>query len=151
MNLQDLIKILKKQENNLNNLHRVVLDKQNFLVSGDDNSLANLIIKEEKLLLNIQLTEESRLKIMQKLFEEYEIKNERFKLKILVKGLENKVNTKILNGILSVERKIKNIITEIKKINNQNMVLIQQSRNLLNETIHAVINASNRSIVDRKG
>lgn len=151
MNLQDLITVLNKQEKNLNDLHKIMLDKQNILINGDDELLNSIIIKEEKLLLNIQLTEESRLKIMQKLFEKYEIDHERYKLEILVDGLKDKVSSKITKGILRIEKRIKNIIGEVTKVNNQNMLLIQQSRNLINETIHALISSSNRSIVDRKG
>ncbi len=151
MNLQELITVLKKQENNLNDLHKVMLDKQNILINGDDELLNTSLIKEEKLLLKIQLTEENRLEIMQKLFEKYEIDHERYKLEILIEGLKDKVNDKIIKGILLIEKRIKNIISEVTKVNSQNMLLIQQSRNLINETIRALINSSNRSIVDRKG
>ncbi len=151
MNLQELITVLKKQENNLNDLHKVMLDKQNILINGDDELLNTSLIKEEKLLLKIQLTEENRLEIMQKLFEKYEIDHERYKLEILIEGLKDKVNDKIIKGILLIEKRIKNIISEVTKVNSQNMLVIQQSRNLINETIRALINSSNRSIVDRKG
>ena len=151
MNLQKLIGVLKKQEENLNELHRTTLDKQAALVNNDSEVLKEIVLKEEKNLLSIQLAEENRLEGMQKLFNEFKIDNERYKLEILIKELEGKVSAKILSGIGRLEKRIKNIIKEVTKVNNQNLLLIQQSRTLINETIQAVINSSNRSIVDRKG
>jgi len=151
MNLQKLITVLKKQQNNLDELHKTALEKQRALVNNDNDALNNSVLKEEKNLLSVQVTEENRLEIMQKLFEEFKIDNERYKLEILIEGMTGKVSQKILNGITSLEKKLKHSIKEVTKINNQNMLLIQQSRNLINETIQAVINSSNKSIVDRKG
>ena len=151
MNLQKLITVLKKQEENLNELHKTTLDKQATLVNNDSEALNEVVLKEEKNLLSIQLTEENRLEVMRKLFSEFKIDNERYKLEILIKGLEGKISDKIISGIGRLEKRIKNIIKEVTKVNNQNLLLIQQSRNLINETIQAVINSSNRSIVDRKG
>lgn len=151
MNLQKLITTLKRQEKNLNDLYKTMLEKQNALINNDGDSLNKFVVAEEKLLLNIQLTEESRLEIMEKLFKEYEIDNERFKLEYLIHGLQEKVSEKIIKGIAVIEKRIKSLITEVTRINGQNLLLIQQSRSLINETIQALINSNNRSIVDRKG
>ena len=88
---------------------------------------------------------------MAKLFAEYSISNERYKLSILVAALRGKVSEVTLNKIGSYEVVIKNIIEKISKVNTQNILLIDQSRQIINETIKAVVNSSNRAIVDRKG
>ena len=151
MKLENLVSVLKSQENNLKHLLEIGLNKKEILVSGDNEKLVEIIKSEEQSLLTLQLNEESRLKLMCDLFNEYNIDNERYKLKILVDNLKGKVSSKILIGIINFEKSIKKLIAEITRINQLNMLLIQQSRNLLNETIHAVLNSSKRSIVDRKG
>ena len=89
--------------------------------------------------------------VMRDLFKEFKIDNERYKLDILIESLEDRINPKILKAIKDSEQRIKTMIKNITATNELNMMLIEQSRGLINETIKAVISASNRSIVDRKG
>ncbi len=150
MSLKKLIEVIDRQEKNLNKLLTVVKKKQEALVTNNNNKLNEVIGLEEKQLLKVQTTEEHRLLLMEQLFEKYEIKNERYKLSILVDSLKGKISDIILRKIESSESVIKNIIEDITKINSQNILLIEQSRQIINETIKAVVN-TNRAIVDRKG
>jgi hypothetical protein len=151
MELKSLFEVLIKQEKNLKALIKIGSEKKEVLIKNDNNRLNEIIADEERLLLQIQLTEEDRLNIMQEIFKDYRIENERLKLEILVENLKYRVNSKILDEITKSERRIKLSIEEINKINHLNMVLIQQSRSLINETVQAIINASTNKIVDRKG
>ncbi|MCB0746234.1 MAG: flagellar export chaperone FlgN [Ignavibacteriae bacterium] len=151
MKLEKLIAVLDKQEDNLKKLLQSVLEKQTALVNGKSDLIKESVSKEEKILLAVQLTEETRLKVMEDLFVEFKIENKRYKLEVLVENLTGKINKNILENISLSERRIKITIREIQKINHQNMVLIQQSRSIINDTITAVLNSKHRSIVDRKG
>ena len=151
MKLEKLIAVLDKQEDNLKKLLQSVLEKQTALVNGKSDLIKESVSKEEKILLAVQLTEETRLKVMEDLFVEFKIENKRYKLEVLVENLTGKINKNILGNISLSERRIKITIREIQKINHQNMVLIQQSRSIINDTITAVLNSKHRSIVDRKG
>lgn len=150
MNLQKLVEVLKKQEMNLVELKKSSLEKQSSLVKNDVDGITTAVFKEERNLLSIQLTEEDRLEIMSKLFKEFNIDKERFKLSILLQELDGKINDKIVVGISQLEDRMKRIIKEVTKINGQNMMLVQQSKSLINETIQAVISNS-KTILDRKG
>lgn len=97
------------------------------------------------------MAEESRLKIMEELFAEYKIENLRYKLEIFIENIKNKIDENIVEIISLLEKNIKKTIKEIQKVNNQNLVLIQQSRSLINETIKALLNSQKRAIIDRKG
>ena len=151
MKLQKLISVLAKQEINLNNLLQIGLDKKESLVSNKYEVLNEVVANEEQTLLFIQMAEEKRLNLMHDLFSEYNIDNERYKIEILVENLKGKIEPKILQSISDSEKRIKQIIGEITRINQLNMVLIQQSRSLINDIVQAVINSSDRSILDRKG
>lgn len=150
MNLQNLISVLTKQETNLKKLLKIVNDKKEVLVNNKLEKLNEIISREENVLLEIQLVEEKRLTEMENLFLENNIDNKRYKLEILVTSLTGKMDPGILSRISGFEKKIKTIVEEITKINHLNMVLIQQSRTIINDTIKAVINTSKRSILDRK-
>lgn len=151
MDLNKLLSVLRTQEKNLKNLLKIGIEKQEILLQNDTAKLNETISHEEQLLLSIQLTEENRLKIMKDLFEFYKIDNERYKLNILVNNLKNRVDSQILMDIIDYEKRIKKSIESINRLNHLNMVLIQQSRSLISETVKAVINASSKSILDRKG
>jgi transcriptional antiterminator len=151
MNLRKLLSLLIKQEKNLMSLQQIGLEKKETLVSNNYEKLSDVVATEEQSLLLIQLTEEKRLSLMENLFVAYNIDNKRYKLEILIENLKGKVDPKILIQISDSEKRMKSIINDIAKMNHLNMVLIQQSRSIMNETIQAVINSSNRSILDRKG
>ena len=150
MNLSKLISIISAQELNLKKLLEIINEKKECLVNNKYERLNEVVAHEEHTLLSIQISEENRLEKMQDLFTEYGIDNERYKLEILVENLTGKVDLKILNNITEGEKRIKNTIEEINRVNHLNLVLIQQSRTLINDTIKAVINTSKRSILDRK-
>lgn len=151
MNLQKLLAVLAKQEKNIKDLFQIGLDKKEVLLNNNYDKLNDIVSIEEQKLLSIQLTEENRLQLMRDLYSEYNIDNSRYKLGILVENLKGKIDSKILSNIASYENKITKMITDLTSVNSLNMMLIQQSRNLINETIQAVINSNSRSILDRKG
>jgi hypothetical protein len=151
MELKQLFEILIKQEKNLKSLLKIGNNKKEILISGNNQRLSEIITAEEQVLLDIQNTEEERLKVMKEIFDHFKIDHVRLKLEILADNLVGKVDKRILDEIRKSEKRIKSSIKEITKTNHLNMVLIQQSRSLINETVQAVINASTNKIVDRKG
>jgi hypothetical protein len=151
MNLQKLFAVLAKQERNLKSLINIGEEKKEVLIANNHDQLHNVIAKEEQMLLTIQLTEEDRLVVMRDLFREFSIDNKRYKLEILIESLKERINHQIIKAISDSEKRIKTLIKKITVINELNMLLIEQSRSLINETIKAVISASTKSIVDRKG
>ena len=151
MKIKKLIEILKEQKNNLNSLLKIVKEKQNVIVNNKLDKLSEYMEKEEKELLEIQITEEKRLHIMQEIFTEYDIKSERFKLEILTKELKSLISETQIENIKTKEMEIKSLIKEITLKNKQNLMLVQQSSQIISETVKAVIDTNKRSIIDRKG
>lgn len=152
MKIKELIEILKEQENNLNSLLEIIKEKQNIIVNNKILKLSEHMELEEKKLLEIQITEEKRLHTMHELFSKYQIKNKRLKLEVLANELRSFVPKIYINSIKEKEIEIKKLIKEITRINKQNLMLVQQSSQIISETVKAVIDTSkNRSIIDRKG
>lgn len=151
MNIQKLLSVLEKQEKNLKELLQIGSDKKETLINSNHSKLNEIVALEEQCLLSIQLTEEARLSIMHDLFLEFNIDNNRYKLEILLQNLKGKVNEQFISKISDLEKEIKKSIKEVTSINSLNMMLIQQSKNIVNETINAVVNSNSRSLLDRKG
>ncbi len=151
MKIKELLKILDEQKLNLMDLVKIVKGKQNVLVNNKLEKLSEYMSLEEKKLLEIQIVEEKRLSVMQQLFSQYNIESERFKLEILITALTNKIPQNFLDSIKQNEREMKNLIQEITRINQQNLLLVQQSSQIITETVKAVIDTSKRSFIDRKG
>ena len=150
MNIQNLISVLSDQELNLKKLLEIINEKKECLVNNKYEQLNEVVASEEHSLLSIQQTEEKRLELMENIFKEFNIDNKRYKLEILVQELKDKIETELITQISDSEKRIKNSIKEINRINHLNLVLIQQSRNIINDTIKAVLKTSKRSILDRK-
>lgn len=151
MNLKKLLSVLVKQEYNLNSLLKKGHEKKDTLVANNYDKLSDIVATEEQILLSIQQLEEKRLNIMQDLFVEYKIDNERYKLEILVKNLNGKVEPQYLAQINAFEKRMKKIISDITEMNHLNLALIQQSRILMNETLQAVMATGSKALIDRKG
>ena len=151
MNLKKLLSLLVKQEYNLKSLLNKGLEKKDTLVANDYDKLSEIVATEEQILLSIQQLEEKRLSIMQNLFVEYKIDNQRYKLEILVSHLDGKVDPQYIVQIKAFEKRMKKIISGITEMNHLNLALIQQSRILMNETLQAVMATGSKALLDRKG
>ena len=78
MNLKKLLSVLINQEKNLKSLLQIGLDKKETLVSSNYGKLSEVVAAEEQSLLSIQLQEEQRLNLMDRLFQEHNIDNKRY-------------------------------------------------------------------------
>lgn len=151
MNLKKLLSLLVKQEYNLKSLLKKGIEKKETLVANKYDILSEIVATEEQILLSIQQIEEKRLFVMRDLFAEYNIDNKRYKLEILVKNLNGKVDSQYLVQINAFEKRMKKIINDITEMNHLNLALIQQSRILMNETLQAVMATGSKALIDRKG
>jgi hypothetical protein len=64
--------------------------------------------------------------------------------------LAGKIIKEELDIIISRENHLKNIVLQLKEINRQNQLLIQNSLSFINETIITLLGNKNKIIVDRK-
>lgn len=152
MKIKELLEVLKKQYGNFKDLSEIVKEKKEVLINNEYENLFDVTSKEEQILLKIQFLEEERLLIMNKIFKEYKINSDEYKIEILIDGIKDKVRPEILKVLKNYEMMIKTTLNNVTLNNELNMMLIQQSRNLINETMQAIVNiGSKQSLVDRKG
>ncbi len=151
MKIEKLLAVLENQKKDLQSLLEAIRKKQEALVSRNTTALEDIIKQEEKLLLKIQNNEEKRLDSIIEIYKNLNISNDNFKLSKLISVLEGKTDEKQLKTLRGLNHTIKGYISEIMKLNRQNMFLIQHTRQFVSETISAILNTTTKSLIDKKG
>lgn len=149
METNELVTILQDQKNNLNILYSTVTQKQRALVSSDYELLEDSISKEEHALLSIQQTEKLRINALHELYKQFSINPNSTKLQEFVEKTRNRIGDETGKKILKLEKDIKEIITLVNNINQQNKYLIDQSRTFIRETIQSVL-AIKKTLLDKR-
>ncbi len=149
MDIKNLFAVLEQQVIDLNELLETSLIKQNAIISYDQNLLEEAILKEEKAVQKVQVSEKNRLKIISDFYQNSSIKNSTFKLKEFAETFKQLIPKKHYEFIYKYESVIKELAIQITVVNRQNLYLIENSRAFLKETIKAIAN-SNKAILDRR-
>ena len=149
MEPKELITILQDQKNNLNQLFSAVSQKQRSLVSSNYELLEDSIMKEERILVNIQQSEKLRVKTLESLYKEFSISANSTRLQDFLEKTRKIIGDDIAANISRLENEIKDIIMRINNVNQQNKYLIEQSRMFIKETIQSVVNMK-KKLLDRR-
>ena len=149
MKTNQLITILKEQEESLRLFLECSINKQKAIVQNDIESLHNSLNHEEKILSQIDNNGKKISSVIENLAKEYGLEMEAVSLSEFLNSVQNKsdINVKVINLL---RNSIKDLISKSSKINEQNKTLIDHSRNFLRETIAVLIGLSKRPLLDKK-
>lgn len=149
MKANELVTALKEQEEILKQFLECSLNKQKAIVQNDIESLHNSLNNEEKILSQIENNGKKISSIISKLAKDYGLELEAVSLSEFLSSVQNKseINVKVINLL---RNSIKDLISKSSKINEQNKILIDHSRNFLRETIAVLIGLSKRPLLDKK-
>ncbi|KAB2847095.1 MAG: flagellar protein FlgN [Melioribacteraceae bacterium] len=150
MSIPNLIELLLKQRENLKRLLDNARKKQHALVANNRELLDECIKDEQKLILAVQNAENGRLQVIKEINREQGFEENEFRLAKLTANLGEVLTNEAKEAIIKSERAIRLFIEEITNTNNQNMFLIQHSKQFIDTTLKAVFGANNKSILDRK-
>jgi len=150
MEIKNILKILKDQYRNLNDLFKIAIEKQKALVKINNTLLDKCIKSEEKLLLNIQQTEKNRLDFIKEFIDSFNYDIENADLRDVMKSIKNNLSEEDLNLMTKYEEKIKGIIIALSKLNEQNLFLIQNSKQFITDTINSLLSKHKKSLLDVK-
>lgn len=150
MNIEKLIDLLIKQRNNLRNLLENARKKQDALISSNREVLDECIKDEQKLILAVQSAESGRLETIKEINREQGFEENEFRLAKLTSNLGEVLTYEAKEAIIKSERVIRNFIEEITQTNQQNLFLIQHSKQFIDSTLKAVFGTNKKSILDRK-
>ena len=150
MSIPNLIELLLKQIENLKRLLDNARKKQKALVANNRELLDECIKDEQRLILAVQNAESGRLQVIKEINREQGFEENEFRLAKLTANLGEVLTNEAKEAIIKSERAIRIFIEEISHTNNQNMFLIQHSKQFIDTTLKAVFGANNKSILDRK-
>lgn len=149
MEISDLIQSLEKQKLNLERMLAAAEKKQRALVSNNNEALEASVTAEQGALMSLQQTEKERLSIMNALYRQADIRPKNLRIYELVDLMNDRMDKKTAGALLKLEEEIKETAGQISKLNQQNLYLIEHSRNFIKETLMSVLSAK-KAILDRK-
>ena len=149
MEVNDLFRCLKEQHQALQIYLDIILAHQKAIISADAAALDATIRSESECLFRVGNCETRRQEILSGLSAKYLLENKSNKLSDFIKEI-NKKKLFDTRNLAKMQNSMKNLITEIIKVNSQNKLLIEQARNFIKETIAAFMSMNKNSLVDRK-
>jgi len=142
--------ILESEEALLASILKIAKDKQRALVSNNREGLESCIKEDEKLLPRLKEEETSRIKAVQSIYLIAGKKTDDYSIGTLIDKFSDDLSDEEKVYLENKRESIKELINTITNLNNQNLYLINHSRQFINETINAIINSADRSILDKK-
>jgi molybdopterin converting factor small subunit len=150
MKMSEYIQILERELHILTKMLEIVTLKHEATVKMDGNKVQELVAKEERQLLAIQNIENERLNFQRLKLANINHDLNDTKIMSFIKLLKNEFTQEELKSIIVLQDKIKKLIKEIKKINENNLYITNYSINFVKQTIDAIIGGKNKSILDKK-
>jgi len=148
MNLKQLNNALEVQLENLHNYLDAVERQQKALITINFNELEQSIADQE---ISLKLISESEYKTEEtiKMFiANYKLQVNEPALKNILERLRNVKNDDV-KDLFVKQKEIRDIVQSILRLNTQNRILIDHSRNFIKETVAALVN-NKKAILDRK-
>lgn len=144
-----LIEIVKKQDENLRNYYKALLEVQEASVKSDVELLEKAIQHQEQVLTDIRISEKQRLELFEKLQKQY-LKVEFSKMSELIELLQGRVPDDKLDEIVKLNESIRQNIIEVQRLSETNQFLINHSRNFIKEILTSILEDKNSHLLDRK-
>lgn len=150
MNTKEISDCLTAELGVITNLRDTALEKQKALICSEGNGIEIYTYKEEQLLSELHKKESERLDLLKRAIDEYKYEyDEKYIIK-LSKVLAGNIGKEELENIVMKENHLWNLVFQLKEINRQNQLLIQNSLEFINETIITLIGNKKKVLVDRK-
>ena len=150
MKTTELLDIVRKQRENLNNFHEVVLLKQQALIVNDLKGIEGAIAREEKLISLIERTEKSRIEILGNLKKHLNLQLSSNRINEFLSEAKQYLDAKLIKMLERETEIIEQLVEEIQLINQQNQFLINNAREFIKGIINAVTRSGSKAIFDRK-
>lgn len=147
--MNELLNSLTEQQSNLQEFLEVVYKQQRALIENNLASLEESILAEEKVLQKIEATEKTREEIMKNLSGAYSIKLKSLSVSDFLKQIGNDHHP-LVQKISDLSEEIKEVITDITKVNYQNKQLINHSRSFIKETVALVFGNNGNQLLDKR-
>ena len=146
MEMSNLFKVLKEHHEFMRTYLEVLIQHRQAVINGNINELEETIKNEGAILIIIESYQNKVVDIIKCLSDKYSLGLKYYRLSELINAIKNSYDTA---GLSKMRDSLIQMGNEIMKINNQNKMLIDQARNLIKQTITAVVNNKKVPILDR--
>jgi flagellar biosynthesis/type III secretory pathway chaperone len=134
--IYELIEILDKEEICYKNLLEVSKEKTDIIIAGDTTALQNLTKKEQEVVAKTTRLEKNREQIIEDIALVLNEKKENLTISRLLEKL--KKSGEDSQRLRKIQLEIQKTITELKRVNEQNRLLLNQSMEMIDFTINAI-------------
>ena len=135
-NIEELYNILSEEYKLYQKLNNTASEKNEAIVENDVDDLAKVVEKEDELLAEIEEYEEKRTKIITKLAEKYNLKED-FKYSNLINNFPEEWQDKFSE----LRSKLLEVIDEIHEKNEENTMLLDEAIKLNNFSLNMLSKA----------
>jgi hypothetical protein len=150
MYYDQILNLSNEQIDNLNNFLSILKDLQKAIVQNDLEKIELTVEQEEKVLNRIKLCEDTRFEAIKVALNHYEIEADKAdaldKLADIILAIDPEVYQEFNNVRTELLEKVK----EVLLINQQNEIIINNSRKFIRDLIKSVLGTKKESFLDRK-
>ncbi len=146
MEVAELNKMLEENRLNLENFLGVLSEQQKYLVDNNICGLEESILKEEKLLNQIEIVKQKTSSLISDLIEKYSMGINGTKLSDFINAVKDKIK---IDQTVLLQKKIVELANQVKEMNKQNKILIEHARSFIKATVKALAD-ENCLVLDRK-
>ncbi|MBA4250797.1 MAG: hypothetical protein C0425_02045 [Chlorobiaceae bacterium] len=150
MELKNLFDLLSEQEKNLTQLLNVVVKKQRAIIENNYQALDDSVFQEETILTQIVNVEKKRIELTSKMVQKYQLKAESLKLSHFLDSISKYIPTEMYDEFQELKLSIREKSEKVNKTNEQNMALIEHSREFIKQTLAILTNGSKKQILNVK-
>lgn len=145
--INNLIDIIEKEIKYNSELLELLIQEQNILISRDITAIEKNIKEQNYIIDSIKKLEEIRIANVDKISEIYGIPDRNLKFKDIIEL----VNEEYADKLYILMEKLKSVVEDIVKINNNNKYLIENGLEFLEENIRVFYGANEKEMFYKKG
>lgn len=150
MYYDQIINLSLEQIDNLNNFLLILKDLQNAIVQNDLEKIELTIEQEEKALNRIKLCEDNRIGALKVALDHYEIKTDKAEALDKLADIILATDPDVYQEFNNVRTELLEKVKEVLLINQQNEIIVNNSRKFIRDLIKSVLGTKKESFLDRK-
>lgn len=150
MYYDQILNLSNEQIDNLNNFLSILKDLQKAIVQNDLEKIELTVEQEEKVLNRIKLCEDNRFEAIKVALNHYEIEADKAEALDKLADIILAIDPEVYQGFNNVRTELLEKVKEVLLINQQNEIIINNSRKFIRDLIKSVLGTKKESFLDRK-
>ncbi|HPP33403.1 MAG TPA: flagellar protein FlgN [Ignavibacteriales bacterium] len=150
MKMSEYIQILERELHILTKMLEIVKEKHEATIKLQGKKIEEIVAKEERQILALNNIEYERINFQNMKLAASKIDLKDKKVLSFIKAIKNEFTPDELKSAIVLQDKIKKMIKEIQKINENNLYITNYSINFTKQLIDTILGGKNKSILDRK-